>query len=101
MLLALDIRLNLFHLISLLLVLGIGLNYALFFQRYPGSGAPHPQAGLAVGVCGTTSAVAFACLAVSSVPALHAIGATVLLGTLFSLLYAAAFRPLNSPQNPG
>jgi predicted exporter len=91
-LLALGERLNLFHLISLLLVLGIGLNYGLFFQR----GAENPEAAqraaLAVGLCGMTSLAAFTCLMLVSIPVLHAIGLTVLLGTLLSLFYASAWR---------
>ncbi len=106
-LVAMGERLNLFHLISLLLVLGIGLNYALFFLRPPtareiGSNPPdaasEPSAGdasratLAVTVCGMTSLTAFACLTLSAIPVLHAIGLTVLLGTLFSLMNVAAWR---------
>ena len=100
-LLALDIRLNLFHLISLLLVLGIGLNYALFFQRRAENPESAQRAGLAVGLCGMTSLAAFACLTLTPIPVLHAIGLTVLLGTLYSLFYAAAWRPNNAMRNPG
>lgn len=100
-LLALGIRLNLFHLISLLLVLGIGMNYALFFQRRAENEEAAQRAGLAVGLCGLTSLAAFSCLALTSIPVLHAIGLTVLLGTLFSLFYAAAWRPNGAPSNPG
>lgn len=100
-LLALGIRLNLFHLISLLLVLGIGMNYALFFQRRAENAEAARRAGLAVALCGLTSLTAFACLALTSIPVLHAIGLTVLLGTLFSLLYAGVLRPGGGPDNPG
>jgi predicted exporter len=86
-------RLNLFHLISLLLVLGIGLNYALFFQRRD-THASHAQ--LAVALCGSTSLAAFACLALSSIPVLHAVGLSVVLGTLFSLFNLAAWRHANA-----
>lgn len=82
-------RLNLFHLISLLLVLGIGLNYALFFQDRD---THSTQARLAVSLCGATSLTAFACLALSRIPVLHAVGLSVVLGTLFSLLNLAASR---------
>ncbi len=100
-LLALGERLNLFHLISLLLVLGIGMNYALFFQRRPENPESAQRASLAVGLCGMTSLTAFTCLMLTPIPVLHAIGLTVLLGTLFSLLYAAAWRPDNALRNPG
>lgn len=100
-LLALGIRLNLFHLISLLLVLGIGMNYALFFQRRAENEEAARRAGLAVALCGLTSLVAFTCLALTSIPVLHAIGLTVLLGTLFSLFYAGVWRPGGASNNPG
>jgi predicted exporter len=91
-LLALGERLNLFHLISLLLVLGIGLNYALFFQRRAESPESARRATLAVGLCGLTSMGAFTSLALTPIPVLHAIGLTVLFGTLFSIFYAATWR---------
>jgi predicted exporter len=100
-LLALGERMNLFHLISLLLVLGIGLNYALFFQRSTENPESGQRASLAVGLCGLTSLAAFTCLMLTPIPVLHAIGLTVLLGTLFSLLYAAAWRPNNATSNRG
>jgi predicted exporter len=100
-LLALGIQLNLFHLISLLLVLGIGLNYALFFQRRAENPESAQRAGLAVGLCGMTSLAAFACLTFTPIPVLHAIGLTVLLGTLYSLFYAAAWRPNSAMPDPG
>ncbi len=92
MLLALGIRLNLFHLISLLLVMGTGLNYALFFQRRAENEESARRTALAVGLCGLTSLTAAACLAIAPIPVLHAIGLTVLLGTLFTLFYAIAWR---------
>jgi predicted exporter len=86
-------RLNLFHLIALLLVLGIGLNYALFFQRPDDDSATTERATLAVTLCGATSLTAFMCLALASIPVLHAIGLSVVLGTLLSLLNLAALSP--------
>ena len=100
-LLALGERLNLFHLISLLLVLGIGLNYALFFQRRAESPESARRASLAVGLCGLTSMGAFTILTFTPIPVLHAIGLTVLFGTLFSLFYAAAWRARSLPSKPG
>lgn len=95
LLLALGIRLNLFHLVSLLLVMGAGLNYALFFRRRPENEASVRQTDFAVGLCGLTSLTAAACLAIAPIPVLHAIGLTIFLGTLFSLFYAIAWRTHN------
>jgi len=84
----LGIGLSLFHLVSLLLVLGIGLNYALFFnQAEPGTGSEHGTS-LALSVCFLTTFAAFGCLATSRIPVLSAIGLTVTLGCALSLLNA-------------
>ncbi|MGH8743415.1 MAG: MMPL family transporter, partial [Burkholderiales bacterium] len=87
-------RLNLFHLVSLLLVLGIGLNYSLFFNREAGDTEDRQRTYLALVVCSLTTLSAFGCLAFSQTPVLHAIGLTVSLGAALSLLVSAAWmRP--------
>jgi predicted exporter len=84
----LRIGLSLFHLVSLLLVLGIGLNYALFFsQAEPGTDSEQGTS-LALTVCFLTTFAAFGCLATSRIPILSAIGLTVTLGCALSLLMA-------------
>jgi predicted exporter len=82
-------RLNLFHLVSLLLVIGIGLNYALFFHRPEPDVEKRRLTRLALLVCSLTTLSAFGALAFSGTPVLHAIGMTVALGTVLSLLVAA------------
>jgi len=76
-------RLTVFHLIAMLLVMGIGLNYALFFDRPEGS----TLFSLLV-TCATTL-LAFGTLAFSSNPVLHAIGLTVTAGALAAFLASA------------
>jgi predicted exporter len=84
----LGIGLSLFHLVSLLLVLGIGLNYSLFFsQAEPGTDSEQGTS-LALSVCFLTTFAAFGCLATSRIPVLSAIGLTVTLGCALSLLNA-------------
>jgi predicted exporter len=82
-------RLSLFHLVSLLLVMGIGLNYALFFRRAAGDEAERRRTSLALLVCIGATLAAFGTLACSQTPVLHAIGITVSLGALFSLILSA------------
>jgi predicted exporter len=82
-------RLSLFHLVSLLLVLGIGLNYALFFHRGVSDEAERRRTALALMVCIGATLAAFGTLAFSRTPVLHAIGLTVSLGALFSLILSA------------
>ena len=87
-------RIGVFHLVALLLVLGIGLNYALFFERPPADAAERARTRLALAVCSLSTFTTFGILSLSATPVLHAIGSTVALGALVSLLLAALWaRP--------
>jgi predicted exporter len=79
--------LNLLHLVGFLLVVAIGSNYALFFDR--GFGAPAASVLASLALANATTVIGFGVLASSSVPVLRAIGSTVALGTLLALLFAA------------
>ncbi len=80
--------LNLLHLVGMLLVVAVGSNYALFFER--AGGAPAPRVLASIALANATTVIGFGVLATSSVPVLRAIGATVALGTLLALAFAAA-----------
>ena len=82
-------RLSVFHLVALLLVLGIGLNYALFFERVAVDDNERVRTRLALAVCSTSTIITFGLLALSSTPVLHAIGSTVALGAMLALLMSA------------
>ena len=82
-------RLSVFHLVALLLVLGIGLNYALFFERIAMDEAERARTRLSLAVCSTSTIITFGFLALSSTPVLHAIGSTVALGAVLALLLSA------------
>ena len=86
-------RLSVFHLVALLLVLGIGLNYALFFERPAADEAESARTRLSLAVCSISTVATFGFLALSVTPVLHAIGSTVALGALLSLLVAAIWTP--------
>ncbi|MCC9000377.1 MAG: MMPL family transporter, partial [Candidatus Contendobacter sp.] len=94
-LLALGERLSLFHLVSLLLVLGIGVDYGLFFSR-PGADPIQRRYTLhALLVCCGSALTVFAMLAFSELPALRAIGLTVSLGIFASFSAALVVaRPI-------
>lgn len=99
LLLLLGERLSLFHLVSLLLVVGIGLNYALFFNRPQPAGPERERTALSLTVCSLTTLSAFGALTFSQVPVLHAIGLTVTLGGALSLLVSAALA--KAPEAEG
>jgi predicted exporter len=84
------VQLSLFHLISLLLAAGLGLDYALFFE-HSSAGDPHQERTLhALLICASSTLLVFALLALSRAPVLQAIGVTVTLGVISNFLLALA-----------
>ena len=81
-------RITLFHLVALLLVLGIGINYALFFNQ-----APTDRVLFSLLICCGSTLIGFAALAVSAIPVLHGIGLTALTGAGISFLFSAWLAP--------
>lgn len=100
-LLALGERLSLFHLVSLLLVMGIGVDYSLFFSRPTADPALRRRTLHALLVCCGSALTVFAMLATAALPALRAIGLTVSLGVATSFLTALilARPPALPPQS--
>ena len=84
---ALDQPLSLFHLIALLLVAGLGVDYSLFFQRRENA-AEQARSAHGVRVCLLSSLAVFGLLAWSEIPLLRAIGLTVSSGILGCYLLA-------------
>lgn len=81
--------LSIFHLISLMLVVGLGLDYALFFNRLPGNADEWNTTFKSLWVCGVTTILVFGILILSQTPPLKAIGMTVGIGASLSMLFAA------------
>jgi predicted exporter len=79
---------NLLHVLSLLLVLGLGVDYAIILRE-----GRNRQAVLAVFLSMTTTLISFGLLGFSSVPFVHSIGITVALGVAFTFLVALIARP--------
>jgi predicted exporter len=81
--------LTLLHLVGLLLVVAIGSNYALFFERLRETRAGSPRTLASLALANATAVASFGILAVSAIPVLHAIGLTVAVGTAAALVFAA------------
>jgi len=81
--------LSIFHLISLLLVVGLGLDYALFFNRLPENDNEWDTTFKSLWVCAVTTILVFGILMFSHTPPLEAIGETVGLGAFISIVFAA------------
>jgi predicted exporter len=91
------VSLSLFHLVALTLAAGLGLHYALFFERKVENAAEGRRTLHATLVCVLSAVLVFGLLATSSLPVLRAIGLTVALGVAFhfclSILMAQAPAP--------
>ncbi len=93
-------RMTILHIVGMLLIVAVGSNYALFFDRGSHSGAnslvPLTLASLVVANAATV--VGFGVLAFSAVPVLSALGTTVAPGALLALLFAGLLsQPLPTP----
>jgi len=83
-----DVSLNLFHLISLVLAAGLGLDYALFFEHAANNVAEQQRTLHGLLICAASTLLVFALLALSTVPVLQAIGVTVSLGVISNFVLA-------------
>jgi predicted exporter len=81
--------LNVFHLVSLLLVVGIGLDYALFFSRPTADPAESLSTRHSLLVCTLSTGTVFAVLSLSRIPVLSSIGSTVAVGTVTAFILSA------------
>lgn len=90
LLLLLGQRLSLFHIVSLLLVAGISLDYSLFINRSDENLPEHRRTLHSLTVCLASTATAFGLLALSDIPVLKAIGSTVFIGVTGGYLLSLA-----------
>lgn len=81
--------LTLFHVLALMLLLGVGVDYGIFMQEDAESGGEAPW--LAVGLSAASAILAFGLLGLSGTPALQAFGTTMLVGTTLVWLAAPCF----------
>jgi predicted exporter len=77
------VSLSLFHLVAVTLAAGLGLHYALFFERPVDTLAEARRTLHGTLVCVISAVLVFGLLATSSLPVLRAIGLTVALGVAF------------------
>jgi predicted exporter len=85
------VQLTILHLVGMLLIVAVGSNYALFFDRE--KHAPGPgDAGLtlaSVVVANASTVIGFGLLSFSGVPVLVALGTTVAPGAFLALVFSA------------
>jgi len=106
-LVAAGVQLTLLHLVGLLLVVAVGSNYSLLFDRRSrpdseGTRAESTRMLVSVALAMATTVLTFGVLAFSSVPVLGMIGSTVAPGVILAFLFSAALaQPLqHSDERP-
>jgi predicted exporter len=87
------VQLTLFHLVALLLVVGVGTNYALFFNRPHAGRQERTLMLLSLAVASSATLLSALALAGSGTPVLRAIGVTVAIGTAYALVLSALLAP--------
>ncbi len=80
---------QLFHVLALMLLLGVGVDYGIFMHERPGLRDAAPW--LAVGLSAANTILSFGLLGLSRTPALQAFGLTMLIGTALVWLLVPCF----------
>jgi predicted exporter len=95
------VQLTILHLVGMLLIVAVGSNYALFFDRqasvHQAGGESLTLASLVIANASTV--IGFGLLSFSQVPVLVALGTTVAPGAFLALLFAALLASTD-PPNP-
>jgi predicted exporter len=100
-LVAFGLELNMFHLVAMLLVIGVGTNYTLFFDRALHYEHQRGRIYVSLATCNLSTVLGFGVIALASTPVLSAIGMTVAIGAALSLLFGAAFMHSAAPGCAG
>jgi predicted exporter len=85
------VHLSILHLVGMLLIVAVGSNYALFFDRQANSAEAGDGALTlaALVIANASTVIGFGLLSFSQVPVLVALGTTVAPGTFLALLFSA------------
>jgi predicted exporter len=94
------VQLSILHLVGMLLIVAVGSNYALFFDRQANS-QEHASESLTLAsllIANASCVIGFGLLSFSQVPVLVALGTTVAPGAYLALLFAAVGFGAASPH---
>jgi predicted exporter len=89
-------KLSIFNLFGLLLVVAVGSNYCLFFERRATVGETRERTLASLMLANLCTVIGFGVLSFSHIPVLYGIGETVGIGALLSLGFAAV---LTAPRD--
>jgi predicted exporter len=92
---ALGVQLTILHLVGMLLIMAVGSNYALFFDRqaHAAGGGSEALTLASLLIANASTVIGFGLLSFSQVPVLVALGTTVAPGAFLALLFAAIGAP--------
>jgi len=82
-------KLSIFNLVGLLLIVAVGSNYCLFFERQRHQAGEAERTVASLVLANLCTVIGFGVLSFSRIPVLHDIGLTVAAGTLLSLFLGA------------
>lgn len=85
------VELTMFHLVAMLLVVGVGSNYTLFFDRAIQHGIARERIFVSLATCNLSTVLGFGLIGFASTPVLAAIGVTVSIGAALSLFFGAVY----------
>ncbi len=100
-LVAFGAKMNMFHLVAMLLVIGVGTNYTLFFDRAFQYQHQSGRIYVSLATCNLSTVLGFGVIALASTPVLSAIGTTVAIGAALSLLFGATLVHPAAPASAG
>ncbi len=94
------VQLTILHLVGMLLIVAVGSNYALFFDR---QASVHQSGGesltlASLVIANASTVIGFGLLSFSQVPVLVALGTTVAPGAFLALLFAAVLASADPPD---
>lgn len=86
--------LSVFNLFGLLLVVAVGSNYCLFFERQDPDDPARERIVASLMLANLCTVIGFGILSFSAFPVLHGIGSTVAIGAFLCLLFGASVKAL-------
>lgn len=81
--------LSIFMVVGFLLIVAVGSNYCLFFERRDHDAVTQSRSVASIVLANLCTVSAYGLMSLSSIPVLHDIGITVAIGTFLTLLFAA------------
>jgi predicted exporter len=82
--------------VGLLLVVAVGSNYCLFFERPQQDDSSRQRMVASLVLANVCTVIGFGILSFSRFPVLHGIGSTVAVGALLCLVFGASMNPTDA-----